>query len=768
MDENMENGKEETSVENQVDVEVCDENEERIRNKTFKDILSEGYLAYSLSVIADRALPDVRDGLKPVHRRILYAMNELQLNPNSGFKKCARVVGDVIGKYHPHGDSSVYEAMVRLAQEFAVRYPLVDGQGNFGNVDGDSAAAMRYTEARLTDVAMAIMSDLKDGTVDFIPTYDGDNDEPVVMPCAFPNLLANGSSGIAVGMRTDIPPHNVGEIADALQLLIKNPDCTVADLMQYIQGPDFPTGAEIFEDHEDLVKMYETGLGRMKVRAKWVKEELPRGMYQIVITEIPYNVKKGELIKELGDALLEKKLPFLADIKEESSEDVRIVLEPKNKSIDPDMLMEQMFRLKTKNKNVGLQVNIDLNMNVLDRNHIPGVRSLKEVLVAFLNHREEVLINKSKFRLDKILHRLEILDGLFVVYLNLDEVIKIIREEDDAKAALMKRFNLTEVQVEAVLNMKLRSLRKLEEMEIRTEHDALTKEKEDLEAILVNEKLRWKTISAEISVMKKKFGQATKLGARRTKIVGKAQDVEVPVEVFIEKEPITVILSEKGWIRAVKGHIALDDELKFKEDDKLLLGLHVQTTDKVLLMADNGRCFTINADKFPRSRGFGEPLNLSVDIPEGAKIISMSIYNPEGKRLIVSNKGKCFIIKETDLIAQTRTGRIILNLTDDDTTKLFLPVDSNVDTVAVIGDNRKLLLFDLSEIPEMLRGQGVFIQKYPKGTCVSDVKLFKKEDGLAYPCTGGTRVENNLVGWFGHRAQVGKLPPIGFPRNNKF
>ena len=733
---------------------------ERISDKSFKDILSQGYLSYSLSVIADRALPDVRDGLKPVHRRILYAMNELQLNPASGFKKCARVVGDVIGKYHPHGDSAVYDAMVRLAQDFAVRYPLVDGQGNFGNVDGDNAAAMRYTEARLTDVAMAIMENLDDGTVVFNPTYDGDNQEPAVMPCAFPNLLANGSSGIAVGMATNIPPHNVGEIADALQVLIKKPDCTVADLLQHIKGPDFPTGGELVESPENIQKVYETGRGALKIRARWEKEELSHGLYQIVVTEIPYGIKKSDLIAKIAKLLLEKKLPFLADIRDESAENVRIVLEPRNRNIEPEHLMGHLF------KQTDLQINFNLNMNVLDKDHVPGVRNLKEVLQAFLAHRQDVLIRRSTHRLDKINHRMEILEGFLVAYLNLDEVIRIIREEDDAKACLMKTFNLTEVQADSILNMRLRSLRKLEEMQIKDEHTALAQEKAGLEALLVDEALRWKAISAEVAVMKKKFGQSTALGKRRTLISDAVEEIEVPVEAMIEKEPITVILSEKGWVRSVKGHIALDDDIKFKDGDRLKFGLHAQTTDKILLFATNGRFYTLQADKLPRGRGFGEPLRLSVDLPEEDDIICMFVYQTGRKRLIVSKRGKGFAVKEDDLVAQTRNGRIILNLVQGDEAKFCLPFEG--DTVAIVGSNRKLLIFDALEIPEMTRGQGVFMQKYPEGVSVSDIKLFNKEDGLAYPCGGGTRIETNLVGWMGHRAQVGKMPPVGFPKSNRF
>lgn len=734
---------------------------EQIKETKMAEALGERYLAYAMSTIVSRSLPDVRDGLKPVHRRLLYAMNLLKLDPSSGFKKCARVVGDVIGKYHPHGDTAVYEAMVRLAQDFAVRYPLVEGQGNFGNIDGDNAAAMRYTEARLTPVALSIMENLNDGTVDFRPTYSGEEEEPVVMPSAFPNLLANGSSGIAVGMATNIAPHNVAELADALLLLIKKPDSEVKDLMQFVKGPDFPTGGIITERPENILKAYETGRGAIRVRAKWEKEQLSHGLYQIVVTEIPYQVKKADLIMRIAKLLLEKKLPFLADVRDESAENVRIVLEPRNRTIEAEQLMEHLFR------QTDLQVNFNLNMNVLDKDGVPRVMSLKEVLKAFLDHRQDVLIRRSTHRLEKINNRMEVLNGLLIAYLNLDEVIKIIREEDEPKPVLMKRFNLTELQTESILNMRLRSLRKLEEMQIRTEHDKLAEEKAGLEALLGDEALRWKAVASEIKEMKKKYGQDTPLGKRRTEVTGAPEIVEVPLEAMIEKEPITVILSEKGWIRALKGHVDLNDDIKFKEGDSLQFGMHVQTTDKILLFASNGRFYTLGADKLPRGRGFGEPLRLSVDLPEDDEIVCMFVYQAGAKRLIVSKKGKGFVVKEDDLIAQTKNGKIILNLSEGDKAQFCLPYQG--DTVAVVGENRKLLIFDIREIPEMTRGQGVFMQKYKEENCgVSDIKLFNKADGLAYPCGNGTRIETNLVGWTGHRAQVGKLPPVGFPKANKF
>ena len=734
--------------------------EENIKDVKMLEALPERYLAYALSTINDRALPDVRDGLKPVHRRILYAMNVLRLDPNSGFKKCARVVGDVIGKYHPHGDVAVYDAMVRLAQDFAVRYPLVDGQGNFGNIDGDRAAAMRYTEARLTEAALVLMEGLNDGTVDFRPNYSGEEEEPVVMPAGFPNLLANGSSGIAVGMATNIPPHNIGELADALQLLIQKPDCTVADLMKYVKGPDFPTGGEIVESFDTLVRVYEAGRGAMRLRAKWEKEQLSHGLYQIVVTQIPYQVNKGDLIARIAKLLQERKLPLLADVRDESSDGVRIVLEPRNRSVEPEQLMTQMFRL------TDLQINYSLNMNVLDKDGVPGVLNLKAVLRAYLDHRQDVLIRRSRHRLEKIVHRMEVLDGFLIAYLNLDEVIRLIREEDDPKTALMKAFSLTEVQADAILNMRLRSLKKIEEMEIRTEHKDLAAEKANLTALLGDEALRWKAVSEEIKTMKEKFGARTALGKRRTLISGAPQDVDIPVEAFIEREPITVILSQKGWLRAVKGHIDLSEDLKFKEGDKLAFGFHAQTTDKILILSTSGRFYTLTGDKLPRGKGFGEPIRLSIDLPEEENVVSMTVYRPREKRLLSSRKGKAFIVKEDDLLAQTRTGKNVLHVLENDEARFFIPVSG--DTVAIIGENRKLLLFPLNEIPEMTKGQGVFLQKYQDGCGVSDIKLFTAAEGLAYPCGGGTRVEENLVGWTGHRAQVGKLPPVGFPKANKF
>ena len=716
---------------------------ENIKETKLADALSERYL---------------RDGLKPVHRRLLFAMRQLKLDPATGFKKCARVVGDVIGKYHPHGDTSVYEAMVRLAQDFAVRYPLVDGQGNFGNIDGDRAAAMRYTEARLTPVAMALMDGLDDNAVDFEKTYDGEEEEPSVMPAAFPNLLANGSSGIAVGMATNIPPHNVGEICDALQYLIKHPDCEIVKMLDFVQGPDFPTGGILAESRANIIKAYTTGRGAMKVRAKWEKEELSHGQYQIVVTEIPYGVPKSDLIMKIAKLLSEKKLPLLADIRDESADKVRIVLEPKSRTVAPEQLMEHLF------KNTELQINFNLNMNVLDADHTPRVMNLKEVLVAFLKHRDAVLVRRSRFRLDKIAHRMELLQGFLITYLNLDRVIEIIRNEDEPKPIMIEEFSLSEVQVEAILNMRLRSLRKLEEAQLKTEFENLALEKAGLENLLSDEQIRFKKLSEEIGEIKKQFGAKTVLGARRTQIAEAVVSIDVPIEAMIEKEPITVVLSKKGWIRALKGHTETDD-LKFKEGDSLKLALKAYTTDNIMLFASNGRFYTILGDKIPGGRGFGEPLRLSIDLPEDADIVTLFVWQADEQLLVASLKGKGFIVRTKDIIAQTRSGKIILNLSGDDKAVLCRPAVG--DHVAVIGTNRKMIVFKAAEIPTMTRGSGVMLQKYA-GAALSDVKFFNLEEGLAFPSGNGIRVERNIELWLAKRASVGKIPPVGFPRSNKF
>lgn len=731
---------------------------ENIKETKLADALSERYLAYAMSTIVARSLPDVRDGLKPVHRRLLYAMRMLKLDPASGFKKCARVVGDVIGKYHPHGDSSVYEAMVRLAQDFAVRYPLVDGQGNFGNIDGDRAAAMRYTEARLTSVALALMDGLDDNAVDFDKTYDGTEDEPVVMPAAFPNLLANGSSGIAVGMATNIPPHNVGELCEALTYLIKHPECSIEKLMEFIGGPDFPTGGLLVEGRDSIIRTYTTGRGAMRVRAKWEKEELSHGQYQIVITEIPYQVQKSDLIMKIAKLLAEKKLPLLADIRDESSDVVRIVLEPKSRTVQPEQLMEHLFKFSD------LQVNFNLNMNVLDADHTPKVMSIKDVLTAFLKHREIVLVRRSNYRLDKINHRMELLQGFITAFLNLDRVIEIIRGEDEPKPLMMAEFNLSDIQAEAILNMRLRSLRKLEEEQLRSEFEALGLEKAELELMLASEELRFKCLTNEIGEIKKQFGLKTELGKRRTLVADAPIVVEVPIEAMVEKEPITVVLSKLGWLRALKGNASVDD-LKFKEGDELKFSLSTYTTDNIVFFASNGRFYTLRGDKITGGRGFGEPLRLSIDLPENADIITVFIFKPDEKLFVASKKGKGFIVNSSDVMAQTRAGKIIMNLADND--KAVLCVRAIGNHVAIIGNHRKMLIFKADEIPTMSRGSGVMLQKYVDAN-LSDVKFFNIEDGLSFPSGNGIRIERDLTPWLAKRASVGKIPPVGFPRSNKF
>lgn len=733
--------------------------EEKVHDVKLKEELSKRYLSYAMSTIVARSLPDVRDGLKPVHRRLMYAMRQLKLDPKSGFKKCARVVGDVIGKYHPHGDSAVYGAMVRLAQDFSVRYPLVDGQGNFGNIDGDGAAAMRYTEARLTEFALALMEGLNENSVDFMDTYDGEEQEPVVMPAAVPNLLCNGSAGIAVGMATNIPPHNLGEVADALLYLIKNPECDIAGLVKYVKGPDFPTGGVIIADQKAIIDAYTHGKGYFRIRAKWEKEDLGKGQYQIVVTEIPYQVVKSKLIEKIAQLLEDKKLPLLADVRDESAHDVRIVLEPKNRTVDAALLMEHLF------KQTELEIRFAMNMNVLSSDGVPKVMSLKEVLKEYLNHRHKVLIRKSQYRLDKINARLEILSGYLIAYLNLDEVIRIIREEEDSKAVLMSTFHLTDNQAEAILNMKLRNLRKLEEEEIRAEFDELTEEKNGLEALLGSEELRMTRLSEEISATKEKFGKKTALGKRRSQFADMPEDVDVPIEVMVEKEPITIILSQKGWVRSMKGYIPLTDEFKFKEDDALQCAIHAYTTDKIILFDTSGKFFNINANEIPSGRGFGQPVRLMADLGVNDNICTMFVFEKGAKYVVSSDCGHGFVIDESHMIAQTRNGRKILNLADGEVAAFCKKITG--DMVAIVGENRKLLIFKLEEIPSMARGRGVALQKY-QGCKMSDIQIFKEEEGFCYNRSGGVANEKELLTWLGHRAQVGRLVPFGFPKTNKF
>jgi len=744
---------------------------EEIRETRLADALSERYLSYALSTIMSRSLPDVRDGLKPVHRRLLYAMRQLKLDPASGYKKCARVVGDVMGKYHPHGDQSIYDAMVRLAQEFAQRYPLVDGQGNFGNIDGDNAAAMRYTEARLTEIASLLLSGIDEDAVDFRDTYDGEESEPAVLPAAFPNLLANGAAGIAVGMATNIPPHNVGELCDAMLHIIKtakhttesisNSRVTFEKLVEFVQGPDFPTGGVLVESRENVIEAYRTGRGGFRLRARWEQEKLGQGLYQIVITDIPYQIQKSRLIEKTAELLLAKKLPMLADIRDESAEDVRIVLEPKSRNVEPEMLMEHLFR------ETELETRISLNLNVLNRDNVPGVMNLREALVAFLEHREDVLVRRSHHRLAKIEHRLEVLGGLLIAYLNLDEVIRIIREEDDAKKVMMKTFDLTDVQVEAILNMRLRQLRKLEEMEIRKEDKALKAERKDLKELLATETLRWKSVEAELKELKQTYGPKSDLGRRRTDISEPPSIVVVPIEAMIEKEPVTVVYSEKGWIRAAKGHLEDTSSLKFKEGDQLKFWLHAETTDKLIVFSTNGRFYTVGVDKLPGGRGHGEPIRLMVDIPNGHDVVTMMKHEGGRRFLVASDAGRGFIVSEDEVVAQTKNGKQILNVGSSDEAAAISIVPDNADHVAVIGQNRKLVIFPIDELPEMTRGKGVILQRYKDGD-LSDVQAFNFKEGITWQTGSGMRSETDLKAWLGKRASAGLIKPKGFPSNNRF
>ena len=734
--------------------------QDTIKPIPFKDALSERYLAYALSTITARSLPDVRDGLKPVHRRLLYAMLQLRLDPDSGYKKCARVVGDVIGKYHPHGDVAVYDTLVRLAQTFAVRYPLVDGQGNFGSVDGDNAAAMRYTEARLTPMAMALLEGIESDTVDFRPTYDGEDQEPIVLPSSVPNLLANGSEGIAVGMATSIPPHNIGELCEGLLMLLKKPSASVEELLTVIPGPDFPTGGIIAENPSIIRNAYETGRGSIRVRARWEKEALSHGLYQIVITEIPYQVPKSRLIEQIAELFRNKKLPLLGNIRDESAEEMRIVLEPKSRAVDPEMLMESLFKV------TDLQTRFSVNLNVLTAKGMPQVLNLKQILGAFIEHRFEVLYRRSRFRLNKIADRLEVLGGLLIAYLNIDEVIRIIREEDEPKPVMMKKWKLTDRQVEAILNMRLRSLRKLEEIEIKKEQKALLAEQAQLQAILDDEKEARKVIRAELKDVQKQFGADDALGARRTEFTDAPAAVEISIEAFIEKEPITIVYSKMGWIRAFKGHFDSFDDLKFKEGDELSGMLKARTTDKILFFASNGRFYTLTGDRLPRGKGFGEPLRLMIDLPNEDDIVEMHVFEGGRKMLLASDQGKGFLVEEDGVVASTRGGKQILTLPEK-SRAIACQIVKDEDMVAVIGTHRKLLVFPISQVPAMSKGQGVQLMKL-KDAKLSDAKVFRKEDGLTWMIGDRVRTEADVTPWLADRAAQGKLPPVGFPRSNKF
>ncbi len=728
-----------------------------------KSALEERYLAYALSTIMHRALPDARDGLKPVHRRILHAMRLLRLDPGQVHKKCARIVGDVIGKFHPHGDQSVYDALVRLAQDFAQRYPLVDGQGNFGNIDGDNAAAYRYTEARMTEVARLLLDGLDEDAVDFRETYNGEDEEPVVLPAAFPNLLANGSQGIAVGMATSIPPHNAAELCDAALYLIQHPETSSEQLMTFVPGPDFPTGGIIVESRASMAETYRTGRGAFRTRARWHVEDQGRGTWFVVVTEIPYMVSKGRLIEKIAELLNDRKLPLVADLRDESAEDIRIVIEPRARNVDANLMMESLFKLSE------LEARIPMNMNVLTGGLVPRVLGLSEALRAWLDHRREVLLRRSRFRLGQIEKRLEILRGLLIVYLDLDRVIKIIREEDEPKVELMRVFELTEIQANAILDTRLRALRKLEEMQLKTELDELTTEKGQIEELLGSEATQWKFISHDIREVKKTFGPETAIGKRRTDFADMPDTTDIDLtQAMVEREPITVVISKKGWIRALKGHVQDRSSFSFKGDDTLQTAFFTETTAKVLVLASNGKVFTLDASKLPGGRGFGDPIRLMIELEETADIVSAFAYKPGSKLLMVTSEGRGFVAPADDVVANTRKGRQVLNVEAPVRAVLAAPADG--DYVAIIGENRKLICFPISEVAEMGRGKGVRLQRYKDGG-VSDARTFNLAEGLTWLDTSGrtwTVAQADLTEWLGHRGEAGRLPPKGFPKSNSF
>ena len=746
--------------------------------------IGERYLTYALSTIMNRALPDARDGLKPVHRRILYAMRELRLTSSGAYRKSAKISGDVMGNYHPHGDAAIYDAMVRLAQDFAMRYPLVDGQGNFGNIDGDNAAASRYTEARLTEAAEALLDGLAEDAVDFRPNYDGTLQEPEVLPAAFPNLLANGASGIAVGMATNIPPHNIAELCDACLHLIRTPEARDDTLLKYVPGPDFPTGGIIVEPPESVAEAYRTGRGAFRLRASWDVEDLGRGTWQIVVTEIPYQVQKSKLIEKLAELIQARRIAVLADVRDESADDVRIVLEPRSRNVDPEQMMGMLFR------NSDLEVRFSLNMNVLIDGRTPRVCSLKEVLRAFLDHRREVLVRRSRHRLGKIDHRLEVLDGFILAFLNLDRVIDIIRYDDDPKAALMAEDwstsypratseadyvpprgipgdpRLSEVQADAILNMRLRSLRRLEEMELRAERDKLAGERSDLLALLDDDEMQWSRLADELKETKRRFGRDNPAGTRRTRFAEATEMPDIPPEAMVEREPITVVCSRLGWIRAMRGHIEDDSKLKFRDGDEGRFLFHAETTDRLMLFGSNGRAYTIPAANLPGGRGLGEPVRLMIDLPNEAEILDVFVHDSERELLLASSAGDGFVAPEGEIAAQTRAGRQVLNLRDRVTARVCRPVFG--DHVAVVGENRKLLVFPLAELPRMNRGKGVRLQRYKDGG-LSDARTFVLAEGLTWRDPAArVRTEIDLADWTGARAGSGRMAPRGFPRDNRF
>ncbi|MBO6902184.1 MAG: DNA topoisomerase IV subunit A [Rhizobiaceae bacterium] len=738
---------------------------DNIASVDLKEALEERYLAYALSTIMHRALPDLRDGLKPVHRRILHAMRLARLEPGTRFSKSAAIVGDVMGKFHPHGDQSIYDALVRLAQPFSMRYPLVDGQGNFGNIDGDGAAAMRYTEARMTEAAAEILEGINEDAVDFRLTYNEEDEEPVVLPGAFPNLLANGSSGIAVGMATSIPPHNAAELCAAAIELIDNPEASVADLMRHVEGPDFPTGGIIVDDRAAILDAYETGRGSFRVRARWETEDQGRGTWTAVVTEIPYGVQKSRLIEKIAELVIARKLPLVEDVRDESAEDIRLVLVPKSRTVDPALMMESLFRL------TDLESRFPLNMNVLSRGKVPGVLSLKTVLAEWLAHRRDVLLRRSRHRLGEIERRLEILSGYLIAYLNIDEVIRIIREEDEPKKVMMALFELTDTQAEAILNMRLRALRKLEEFEIKKEFDGLSEEKSGIEALLASETKQWATVRWQVGEVARKYAKDTDLGARRTTFsVAPEHDLTDIHQAMVEKEPVTVVVSEKGWLRAMKGHLADFSALTFKEGDALKLAFHAQTTDKVLVFTTGGRFFTIGVDRLPGGRGHGEPIRIMVDMDNDQAIVTAFAHDPARKLLLVSHAGNGFVAPEAEMVANTRKGRQVMNVKAPDEAALCLHVEPDADQVAIVGENRKLLVFPLADVPEMTRGKGVRLQKYKDGG-VKDAKTFQMSGGLSWVDSADrtfVKPAEELTEWLGARASAGRMVPKGFPRTGKF
>ncbi len=728
-----------------------------------RDALEERYLAYALSTIMGRALPDARDGLKPVHRRILYGMQILKLDPGTAFKKCAKIVGDVMGSFHPHGDQAIYDALVRLAQDFSSRYPLVDGQGNFGNIDGDSAAAYRYTEARMTDIAGLLLEGIEEDAIDFRDNYSGDQREPIVLPAALPNLLANGSQGIAVGMATSIPPHNLAELCDAALYLITHPKAVSEQLMAFVPGPDFPTGGVIIDTPEQIAETYKTGRGSFRVRSRWAKEDTGRGAWVAVVTEIPYGVQKGRLIEKLAELINDKKLPLVADVRDESAEDVRVVIQPRTRETDAAVMMESLFRLSE------LESRFPMNMNVLVDGVVPRVVPLADALRQWLDHRREVLLRRSRHRLAEIERRLEVLAGMLIVFLHLDEVIRIIREEDEPKDALKARFKLSDIQANYVLDTRLRSLRRLEEMQLRSEYDKLGREKGEIEGLLTDEPKQWKIVGLQIREVRKKYGPETKIGRRRTRFEGAPEAADADLtEAMIEREPVTVVVSQKGWIRALKGHMADVSSLTFKGDDTLLASFFAETTSKIIVVASDGKAYTLDASKLPGGRGFGEPVRLIVDIGDGEEILAVLPFAPGAKMLIAGADARGFVVAQDDMISSTRKGRAVLSVDDGVKARVLAPAAG--DHVAVIGENRKLLIFPLAEVPEMPRGKGVRLQKYKDGG-ISDAKVFVLKDGLTWRDSAGRAFSVDKAGlreWMGKRAEAGRLPMKGFPKNNRF